>query len=295
MRDEIFQAIGRRFPTQWIGRSRVLSAVWRILFYVIGPRAPFEMRTEHYSVIAHPGRETLTRALIRRGYWEKLETQVFIALLIPGAMVVDAGANFGHYALTAANRVGASGLVFAFEPHAATFALLNQNAALQPHRNLLPIQAGLGAEEGRLPIFADDGNPGGHSFLDWNRREGTGGSETVPVYRLDTILEEQAPGRQLSVLKIDVQGFEMDVLNGAEKTISRDKPSVLCEVTPGVLARTAGGYRVLLSFFEDRAYKATILLSDEDRLEPMAFDALARLLDETEKEYLDVLFTPLPD
>jgi FkbM family methyltransferase len=295
MRDTIFQAIAGYFPTQWIGRSRVLSAVWRILFYLIGPRAPFEMRTEHYSVIAHPGRETLTRALIRRGYWEKLETKVFIELLTPGAMVVDAGANFGHYALTASNIVGADGLVFAFEPHAATFALLNQNAALQRWRNLHPIQAGLGAEEGSLPIFADDGNPGGHSFLDWNRREGTGGSETVPVHRLDSILEEQAPGRQLSLLKIDVQGFEMDVLNGAEKTISRDKPSVLCEVTPGVLARTAGGHRVLLLFFEDRGYKATILLPDEDRLMPMDFLELALLLDETEKEYLDVLFTPVGD
>jgi FkbM family methyltransferase len=295
MRDIIFQAIARHFPTQWIGRSRLLSAVWRILFYAIGPRAPFEMRTEHYAVIAHPGRETLTRALIRRGLWEKLETQVFTELLTPGAMVVDAGANFGHYALTAANIVGPRGLVFAFEPHAATFALLNRNAALQPYPNLLALQAGLGAEQGELPIFADDGNPGGHSFLDWNRREGTGGSETVPVHRLDDILEQQAPGRPLSLLKIDVQGFEMDVLNGAEKTISRDKPSVLCEVTPGVLARTAGGHRILLTFFEGRGYKATILLPDEDRLEPMEFFDLALLLDKTEKEYLDVLFTPLPD
>ncbi len=294
MRDALFQAIARHYPTAWIGRSRVLAAVWRTLFYLIGPRAPFAMRTEHYAVIVHPGRETLTRALIRRGYWEKLETQVFVELLTDGALVVDAGANFGHYALTAANRVGTGGLVFAFEPHAATFALLERNAALQPHRNLRPIQAGLGAAEGSLPIFADDGNPGGHSFLDWNRRNDAGGSETVPVHALDDVLAEQAPGRVLSLLKIDVQGFEMDVLNGAEKTISRDRPSVLCEVTPGVLARTAGGHRVLLSFFEERGYKATILLPDVDRLEPMAFKELARLLDDTEKEYLDVLFTPLP-
>ena len=108
------------------------------------------------------------------------------------------------------------------------------------------------------------------------------------------MLEEQAPGRPLSILKIDVQGLEMDVLRGAEKTISRDRPSVLCEVTPAVLARTAGGHRILLSFFDDRRYRATILLSDEDRLEPVEFSALATLLDDTEKEYLDVLFTPLP-
>jgi len=294
MRDALFQGIARHYPTHWIGRSRLLSAVWRILFYAISPSSPFVMRTEHYSVIAHPGRGTLTRALIRRGYWEKLETRVFIELLRPGAMVVDAGANFGHYALTASNRVGADGLVFAFEPHAPTFALLTENAALQRYGNLRPIQAGLGAEPGNLPIYEDDGNPGGHSFLDWNRRDDTGGAKTVPVRALDDVLNEQAPGRPLSILKIDVQGLEMDVLLGAEKTISRDRPSVLCEVTPLVLARTAGGHRTLLSFFEDRNYRATILLPDENRLEPVEFSALALLLDETEKEYLDVLFTPLP-
>lgn len=294
MRDALFQRIARHYPTHLIGRSRLLSAVWRILFYAISPSRPFVMRTEHYNAIAHPGRSTLNRALIRRGYWEKLETRVFIELLTPGALVVDAGANFGHYALTAANHVGSDGIVFAFEPHQPTFALLTENAALQPYANLRPIQAGLGAEAGNLPIYEDDGNPGGHSFLDWNRRDDAGGSQTVPVHALDDILAEQVPGRPLSLLKIDVQGLEMDVLRGASKTISRDRPSVLCEVTPAVLARTAGGHRTLLSFFEERRYRATILLPDEDRLEPVEFAALATLLDETEKEYLDVLFTPLP-
>ena len=294
MRDALFQRIARHYPTHLIGDSRLLSAVWRILFYALSPTRPFVMQTEHYRAIAHPGRGTLTRALIRRGYWEKLETRVFIELLAPGALIVDAGANFGHYALTAANHVGAGGLVLAFEPHAPTFALLTENAALQPHANLRPIQAGLGAEAGTLPIYEDEANPGGHSFLDWNRRGDAGGSETVPVCALDDVLEEQAPGRPLSILKIDVQGLEMDVLRGAEKTISRDRPSVLCEVTPAVLARTAGGHRTLLSFFEERRYRTTILLPDDDRLEPVEFGALATLLDETEKEYLDVLFTPLP-
>ncbi len=130
---------------------------------------------------------------------------------------------------------------------------------------------------------------------DGDRREETGTAETVPIFALDGFLAREAPGRTLSMLKIDVQGFEMDVLNGAAETITRDRPNVLCEVTPGVLARTAGGHRILLTFFEGRDYRATILWPDEDRLEPVEFDRLARMLDETDREYFDVLFTPAID
>jgi FkbM family methyltransferase len=295
MRNALFQTIARIFPTRHIGTNRLLSAIWRTLFYLIRPNEPFIMQTAHYPVEAHPGRETLTRALIRRGYWEPLETRVFVELLSPGVMVVDAGANFGHYALTASSLVGRNGLVFAFEPHGPTHSLLSRNAGLQQHRNLRPVRAGLGAEDAELPIYADAGNPGGHSFLDWNRREDTGTAETVPIFALDGFLAREAPGRTLSMLKIDVQGFEMDVLNGAAETITRDRPNVLCEVTPGVLARTAGGHRILLTFFEGRDYRATILWPDEDRLEPVEFDRLARMLDETDREYFDVLFQAAPE
>ncbi len=292
MRDSLFQTIARRFPTRLMDENRLLAAIWRTLFYLIGPKAPFVMQTRHYATEARPGRNTLTRALIRRGYWEPLETKVFIGLLSPGALVVDAGANFGHYAMTAANFVGPDGLVFAFEPHGVTHELLSRNAALQPHPNLRPVRAGLAAEDGELQIFTDAGNPGGHSFVDWNRREDSGEAETVPVFALDGFLEREAPGRTLSLMKIDVQGFEMDVLNGAAAAITRDRPHVLCEVTPGVLQRTAGGHRILLTFFEGRDYRATILWPDEDRLEPVDFEVLAKMLDETDREYFDVLFTP---
>lgn len=292
MRDSLFRAIARHFPTERIGRNRFLAAVWRVLYYLIRPQRPFAMRTEHYRCVVHPRRGTLTRALIRRGHWEPLETRVFVSLLKPGATVVDAGANFGHYAMVAANRVGAGGAVFAFEPHGPTFALLAENAELQPCSNLYPVRAGLGAEDGEMPIFADASNPGGHSFLDWNRRDDRGAAESVPVRTLDGFLAEHAPGRALDVLKIDVQGLEMDVLRGAGRTIARDRPAILCEVTPGVLARVAGGHRTLLSFLAGHGYEASVVETGTDDLSPMETEALAVRLDTMDDEYLDVLFTP---
>ena len=140
--------------------DKALAALWRIVFYLLSPNEPFIMRTRDYRLYADPRRDTLTRAVIRRGFWERLQTEAFIGFLAPGALVIDAGANFGHYALTAARFVGRDGLVIAFEPHARTFDLLARNVDLQPHGNVVAERAGLGAEETTLPLTTDFGMSG---------------------------------------------------------------------------------------------------------------------------------------
>lgn len=292
MRNQIFQFIARNYPTDQIDRSRILSAVWRTLFYLIQPTEPFEMRTRHYRLMAVPGRDNLTRAIIRRGHWEPLETKVFIDLLNPGSTVVDAGANFGHYALTAANRVGPTGTIIAFEPHPATYDLLKANTALLPINNLSPVQAGLGVQSGEITLFADAGNPGGHSFFDWNIRRSDGNKITVPVYSLDHFLTQRYPDRKLDVLKMDVQGFEMQLLIGARQTIAKDRPHVLCEVTPDALRRAGSSHEELLRFFENLNYRATTIVSETGKLVSSGFEELSDALTNTDAEYFDVLFEP---
>ncbi len=181
MADTLFRLIAARFPTHRMGGRKALAALWRFLFYLLRPRHPFVMRTRDYRLFAHPRKGTLTRAVIRRGYWEPLETEIFRSLLRPGALVIDVGANFGHYALTAANAIGPKGLVIAFEPQPESFALLDANRKLLPQDNLLAVQAGLGAFDGSMEIHTDTANPGGHSFYDWNLRGTAGSSQLVPV------------------------------------------------------------------------------------------------------------------
>jgi FkbM family methyltransferase len=294
MRNIIFQAIAKNFPTQRMASNRLLSAAWRVLFYLFQPSQPFEMRTQHYRLMADPTRDNLTRAIIRRGHWEPLETKVFIDLLKPGATVVDAGANFGHYALTAANIIGSDGLVIAFEPHPQTYGLLAASAALLSQDNLMLIQAGLGESSGEITLYADAANPGGHSFFEWNVRRSDGNKETVPVYSLDAFLKKELPGKRLDVLKMDVQGFEMNLLNGAQETIANHRPSVLCEVTPEALLRGGSSHQELLKFFKDLNYRMTIIDSATAKLIPTNFEALVTALTDTDAEYFDVLFEAVP-
>lgn len=292
MADTLFRFIATRFPTHRMGERKALAALWRFLFYLLSPRQPFVMRIRDYRLIAHPRKGSLTRAVIRRGYWEPLETEIFLSLLRPGALVIDAGANFGHYALTATNAIGPQGLVIAFEPHPEPFALLGMNRKLLPRDNLMAVQAGLGSSDGTMEIHTDSANPGGHSFYAWNLREADGTSHRVPVHALDSFLSERGLDRAVGVIKIDVQGHEMEVLRGAVRTIERDQPAVLCEVTPEALRRAGSGVEEILEFFRTRGYRAEVLLPGTGSVKPMEYPELVEFFARSGVEYHDVLFRP---
>ena len=287
----IFQAIARHFPTQRIGASKFLAGLWRILFYLFRPSRPFVMRLPHYNAYVHPKKGTLTRVILRRGYWEPAETAFFAKHLKPGGFIVDAGANFGPYALVASNIVGPGGLVVAFEPFPRNYDLLKANADLQPVKNIVAEQAGLAAASGTLDLITDEENPGGHSFnpnLIWK----AGAKVSVPVYALDDYIRKKGISRSLDILKSDTQGYEWRLISGARETILNDRPIVLCEVAPRALAEIGDSHDELLGFFREARY--TMLLVDRtvEALRPIAYDALKARFETQKREFEDVIFVP---
>ncbi len=280
-----------------MSERKYLAFIFRMLFYALRPPKPFVMRLAHYRCLVKPEKTSLTRVLIRRGYWEKFVSKVFLDLIRRIApdeksVVVDAGANFGHYSLSAASILGQSTDVFAFEPHPVTFGDLKRNVELNRFSNVHPVNVGLAASDGEMTLFADDKNPGGHSFLQWNREGIDGKAYSVPVTTLDGFLESRAPGKKLCLLKIDVQGFELDVLQGAEKTIARDRPYVLCEVTPKVLEKRYGNCDALLHFFERHQYVPHLFAADKAEIAEYSYRDLTQFLKTTDHPFFDVLFEP---
>lgn len=294
IREALFGYVAAYFPTHRMGENKTLAALWRLPFYLLAPREPFVLRTRDYRLHAYPRKGTLTRALVRRGGWEPVQTNVFRDLLQPGDLAIDAGANFGHYALTAAKRVGPTGQVIAFEPHPETFAMLEANCQLLEVDNVDAVQAGLGSEDGTLRFYTDSENPGGHSYFDWNLRSEAARSETARVYALDSYLSRRNNGQRVSVIKIDVQGFEANVLNGAVGVIERDRPAVFCEVTPGALEKAGSSVNEVLDFFRERDYSMKILIDGSGGPRPIGREALLALLAETGAEYYDILFEAAP-
>jgi FkbM family methyltransferase len=269
--------------------SKSIAAVWRFLFYLFRPQAPFVMRTEHYLLEAYPLKGTLTRSVLRRGTWEPGETAAFIAMLKPGACVIDAGANFGHYALVAAKFVGARGSVIAFEPDPFTFGLLQKNISLNGMTNIEAVMAGLSDETTRLGLTLDEANPGGHSFVGesvWK----AGATVEAQVYRLDDYVAQHDIPR-VDVLKADVQGFEWRLLAGARATIARDRPIVFCEVTPEALRQHGDDHEVLLRFFEASGYSVGMVNRKERRSYDIDYATARALLGRENAGHADLIFT----
>ena len=136
---------------------------------------------------------------------------------------VDAGANIGYYALYAAPRVRR---VWAFEPNPATLEILRANAARAGNIEVVP-QA-LFSRPGRMTL--DVGSESEISHLVTPGAGGAGGAATVEVEvtTLDDFVVAR-PDVRIAGIKIDVEGADLAVLEGAKATIARDRPLVLTE------------------------------------------------------------------
>lgn len=288
LRNRLFGYVAERFPTEKVADRGAIGALWRVLFYTILPTEPFVMRTAHYRAWVHPKKGNLSRALIRRGNWEPPVTRVFVDRLKPSQLVVDAGANFGHFSLVASKIVGPAGRVVAFEPEEATYAQLQANVKLLDIPNVTAERAGLSDVDGMLALTRDAHNPGGHSFIAANVRE-TGVSETVPIHRLDSYLANEP--RKIGILKLDVQGFEQRLINGAAGRIARDKPVIFCEVWPKGMVAAGDDAGPFLQQIRDFGYRLGVIEPAGVRTVNVA-EALA-LSDGPYHDHADFVFDPV--
>jgi FkbM family methyltransferase len=127
----------------------------------------------------------------------------------PGESVIDVGANVGFVALAAAALTGPTGSVLAFEAHPATFRYLKQNVRLNRFRNVRLVWAAVGNAAGYVH-FSSKANDDVNLVSEKGIR--------VPVVRIDDVVDEQG---QIALLKVDVEGYEKFVFEGARLTLKR--------------------------------------------------------------------------
>src|SRR5690349_21031513 len=134
--------------------------------------------------------------------------------LLPGAVVVDVGANIGFNTLYAAQRVGPNGRVLAVEPADDNVAVLRENVQRSKLENIaiVPVAAGRGI--GTRPFFLRGDVSAVNSFYPESIYAAVTGVVDVPVQALDDLVEGDA-----DIVKIDVEGAELDVLAGMTRLL----------------------------------------------------------------------------
>ena len=192
------------------------------------------------------------------GYYSREIVMVMNRILGKGMVFVDVGANIGEVTMVASKRVGADGLVLAFEPVARNLSELNKNISNNSLGNVRIISSGLSDRDGVAHIF--------HSCGQGEDREehlglnslyaGTGDGvpiQSIPLTTLDKFLEE-CPQERIDFIKIDIEGAELPCLKGAEQTLWRFRPSLIIEVQK--TSASAAGYdqSEILRFLEPLGY-----------------------------------------
>lgn len=151
------------------------------------------------------------------GSYEADKQARFVATLRPGGTVMDVGANVGFYTLLAARYVGEKGAVLAVEPNERNISFLRRHVALNLAANVTVVGAAAGGTDGTARF-----SPGVHALMGHLTEDG---SETVVLRSLDS-LQQELGLRPVSVMKIDVEGAEAEVLAGAERILTNDRPII---------------------------------------------------------------------
>ncbi len=156
--------------------------------------------------------------------------------LRPGNGFVDVGANLGLHTLAAAQAMQGKGRIFAFEPFAPTKLLLERSVFINGFAGISDVrQAAVGTASGERKLFLG-ATSGHHSVYPLYNDASDPLAVSVPSVRLDSVIPADCT---VDLIKIDVEGAELEVLESAKTTITRnDDIALIVEFGPSHLKRT---------------------------------------------------------
>jgi FkbM family methyltransferase len=169
----------------------------------------------------------ISRALALYGEWAMDELTLLSQIITPSMCVLDIGAFIGTHTLALSEFVGSNGKVYAFEPRKEIYEILLENTITNNCHNVTALNIGLAEKEQVLHLQTIDIsqtiNFGG---LALNASGNPLSLDTNPVHIL-TI--DSLDIKKIDVIKIDVEGMERKVLDGAINAILNSRPIILCE------------------------------------------------------------------
>ncbi|MGH2898719.1 MAG: FkbM family methyltransferase, partial [Solirubrobacteraceae bacterium] len=171
------------------------------------------------------------------------------------SVVVDVGANIGAFAVPLTRDTGAR--VIAVEPVSSTFALLNDNVRRNRVQNTVTtVRSALGSTAGEAVVTTDSQSA---NYLLHDRASARAGEEHVGVTTLDALVADEP---RIDLIKVDVEGLELEVMRGAQVTLARHAPAVLLELEARWTRRYGYEPRELIAFMMQFGYSYELVTPD---------------------------------
>lgn len=279
---QIIFALNRRpsriFCYRWRGVIREFPEIFQGM-------APYEWVvpiTKHFSMKLGYTDE-IELWLLNQGKWDQHVADYITQSLKPGDIFVDVGAHIGYHTLTAAVAVGSQGSIFSFEPNPATHKKLLTNIHLSHFKNIIVSPVGIGTTSGMQTFYPGPANNvGASSFCDYGN---TPTSIKVMVQPFDAVITEE--GIRPSLVKIDVEAFELEVLKSMPSLLARGGVELICELSGRLASGRDDNPRRVITYMLEQGYTAYILHPD-GQVDRVPVQPESEVLDL--EEHIDVVF-----
>ena len=214
--------------------------------------------------------------------------EMLYSLMSKGQTIIDVGANVGDITMHSAKIVGAYGAVYSFEPDLENYRRLEKNLKLNKFTNITVNNFGLGNEKGIFYMKnINSKNRGMNKIVSKDMMEGT---HEIKVNRLDSYVKENKLDK-VDLIKIDVEGFEYNVLQSSTETIKKFHPIFFIELNDKHLIEQGSSAKELVQFLENENY--TIINSETNQFidsntsfDHCHYDIVARHVAKNEKKQI---------
>jgi FkbM family methyltransferase len=186
------------------------------------------------------------RKLYRYGSYEKGTLNVLDLFLQKGDVFVDVGANIGLMSLYGAFKVGNEGKVLSFEANPVTKNILDENIRLNSLKNVITFGFALGSASGSSTLYSNLSINRGSASL--NKLDENSESYAIEIKRLDQV---QEANQKIKMMKIDVEGWELEVLKGCGSILSKPSAPALIVECNTLASDTQGRTSALYDFIKE--------------------------------------------
>ena len=200
---------------------------------------------------------------------EPVETKLFNDIIKNGEILLDVGANIGYFTLLMAKLSGPSGKVFSFEPEDKNFKILEKNVKINNYHNVVLEKKGVSDRNGINKFFLSSKNTGMHSL---QKIRDDVKEVKIDVIRLDDYFSALDLAEKISLIKIDVEGAEFQVLNGMKTILKNKNLKLLIEFIPEHLKKHGTNPGDVLKILEDNNFKIYQINENTKELELKEID-----------------------
>ncbi|MFQ5786904.1 MAG: FkbM family methyltransferase [Thermodesulfobacteriota bacterium] len=231
----------------------------RILFKVVStPKGAVPIKVGDYTIVTWPARNDWWK-LMYIGYSSIEVKQEINRYLTTSGIFIDVGGCVGYLSAIASRIVGSSGQVHCFEPNPVNIASIQKMIQSNPDSNIILNGYALGIDDGVHHYYKKSKKNSTEVTMIENLicPEEVTESFEVKTKRLDKYLEQKNINN-VSLIKIDVEGFEYFVLKGLEGYFQKNinRPPIICEITPSAYVHLDYTINELYNYMRDYGYQA---------------------------------------